>query len=166
IADDGMPCLTDGIRTHGKAQLPFQVSRQRGGLGEKILERRSLDNLGFWRSKSGVKVVVEKRPEIDLLERILMVAVSGDVLRRGRSAFRLLVDFIDGRNVLRDLFQNRVGNHLPVNHLPQLELIERKNADHLHKARRQDLLLRHLEVQPDSWRGSTAHRIQQPWYSS
>jgi hypothetical protein len=59
------------------------VIRQRAGLGKEILERRFLDNLGFRRSKSGIKVVVEKRPEINLGKRVLMVPVPNGMVRSG-----------------------------------------------------------------------------------
>ena len=54
-----------------------------------------------------------------------------------------------------NFFQHRVGNHLLVDHLAQFELVEREHADHLNQAGRQDLLLRHLEVQADSGRRAT-----------
>ena len=44
-----------------------------------------------------------------------------------------------------NLFQDGIFHHLGIDHLLQLELIERKNAHHLHQARRQDLALCDLQ---------------------
>ena len=55
-------------------------------------------------------------------------------------------DFIQHRNGLVNLFQNRVLHHLRIDHLLQLELVERQNAHHLHQAWSQDLALRDFQA--------------------
>ena len=55
-------------------------------------------------------------------------------------------DLIQHWNGLINLFQNWVLNHLGIDHLLQLELVERKNAHHLHQTRSQDLALRDFQA--------------------
>ncbi len=55
--------------------------------------------------------------------------------------------FIQHRNRFVDLFQDGVFHHLSIDHLLQLELVQRQNADHLHQAWREDLALSDLQVQ-------------------
>ena len=75
---------------------------------------------------------------------------AGFLIRNNYEFTRLVAVIVRNRVVLAQLFQHRVGDHLLVDHLAQFELVEREDADHLHQARRQDLLLRHLEIQADS----------------
>src|SRR5438094_109855 len=81
-------------------------------------------------------------------------AFSGAVHRL--FGFDLLVYFLQRKHLFQ-LLEHGVGNHLLIDHLAQLELVEREHADHLDEPRRQDLLLRHPEVQPDSRLSSAAH---------
>ena len=52
-----------------------------------------------------------------------------------------------GQAVLADFLQHRVLHQLLLDHLAQLEAVELEQADHLHQARGEDLLLRHLELE-------------------
>jgi hypothetical protein len=54
-------------------------------------------------------------------------------------------NLIQHRNRLVNLFQDGIFHHLGIDHLLQFELVQRKNAHHLHQARRQDLALRDFE---------------------
>ena len=46
------------------------------------------------------------------------------------------------RNGIFELFENRVLDHLGVDHVLELKLVEREDRDHLHQARGEDLALR------------------------
>jgi hypothetical protein len=46
-----------------------------------------------------------------------------------------------------NLLQDGILHHLGIDHLLQFELVQRKNAHHLHQARSQDLALRDLQIQ-------------------
>ncbi len=134
------------------SQLPRQVIGQGRRLRKKVLKRGLLAllilRLG---AVARIKVVLKVRPEINLVERILGF---GRGLRRS-SLHTLHVQIlllsarhlIQHRNRFVNLFQDGVFHHLGIDHLLQLELVERKNAHHLHQARRQDLALCHLQVQ-------------------
>jgi hypothetical protein len=50
-------------------------------------------------------------------------------------------DLIEERNILFNFFKNGILGDFSVDHLLQLELIQRQDADHLHEARREYLTL-------------------------
>ena len=64
------------------------------------------------------------------------------------SAFRnVSIAVVVGDNrIVRQFFQNRVLDHLLIDHLPQFETVERQHADHLNQTRSKDLLLGHAEM--------------------
>ena len=49
--------------------------------------------------------------------------------------------FVDQRDGFFELFENRVLDHLGVDHVLELKLVEREDGDHLHEAGREDLAL-------------------------
>ena len=129
-------------------------------MGEKILEGRLFNVLNRRRLVSGVQVVVEKRPEVDLLKGVFFGAVLA--VHGGRVGRLVRCDFlfdVHGGEVLGKLLQHRILDDLLVDHLAQFEPVQRQHADHLHQARRQNLLLRHPEIQPDPLLISSAHQI-------
>ena len=137
---------------HGDgAELPNQVVGQTAGLGKEILERGPLDVLHLTRAAiAGIEIVLEERAEIDLFEWIFLLNISG-----GGGAFfdRRVIAFlfasihvVDQGNGLFQFFENRVLHHFGRDHVPKLKLVEREDADHLDKARGQDLSLRDFET--------------------
>ena len=50
-----------------------------------------------------------------------------------------------GRAFFGDFVEDRVGHDLLIDHLAQLEAVQREHADHLHQTRRENLLLGHAE---------------------
>ncbi len=61
--------------------------------------------------------------------------------------FFLASDVIEQRDGIFKFFQHRVLDHLGIDHVLELELVEREHGDHLHETRRQNLPLRQLDVQ-------------------
>ena len=55
--------------------------------------------------------------------------------------------FVDERNGFFELFENRVLDHLGIDHVLELKFIEREDGDHLHQARGEDLPLREFDAQ-------------------
>ena len=68
--------------------------------------------------------------------------------RRSRSS-SLRLYIVDHRNGIFQFFENGVLHHLGSDHVLELKLVEREDADHLHQSRREDLPLRDLQIQ--SW---------------
>ena len=144
-------------RPHGnRAQLPQQVVAQVSRLRQEVLERRLLDLFHFPRAAiTGIQIVLEERAKIDLFERILLLIRDGRrTLFRGGclggqpvAFFLLASDIIEQRNGVFQLFQHRVLDHLGIDHVLELELVEREHRHHLHETRRQNLPLRQLDVQ-------------------
>jgi hypothetical protein len=61
--------------------------------------------------------------------------------------FFLATNVIEHRHRIFKLFQHRVLDHLGIDHVLQLKLVEREYGHHLHETRRQNLPLRQLDVQ-------------------
>ena len=121
--------------------------------GKKVLERRlvvvRLEVVAG--SIAGVEIILEIRAEVDLFER---VPFFRRVLSHGHFFLcRALPLRIPARYVVqqRDMFfyffQHWIFNDFRVDHLLQLELVQRQHADHLHQARREYLPLRNFEAQ-------------------
>ena len=186
VSDDRVARFTDGIGSGAEAQLPFQVVGQARRLGQEILEGRLLDHFpvvgvngqrileeeGFERTlfdrilfrgaRRGVEVFLEVAAKIHLLERVVLVAVPiVRVSRRhaGPFLFGLRGHLVERGDAFRQLFEDGIGDHLLVDHLAQLELVEREHTDHLHQARCQNLLLSHPEVQSQPCLRSATHQI-------
>ena len=99
--------------------------------------------------------------EIPFFNQVVLVPVADFHTRRGFARFFLLGPLrylVERGGALGQFFENGVHDHLLVDHLAQLELVEREHADHLHQAGRQNLLLRHLEVQTQPSLRTTAHQ--------
>ena len=65
--------------------------------------------------------------------------------RQPATVLFLLTDFVEQRDrFFRVLRENRVLDHLGVDHVLELKLIERENGDHLHETRGEDLALGEL----------------------
>ena len=108
------------------------------------------------RAIAGVQVILKVRAEVDFLERVLgwgRRLGHGAIVRpiHKLNALHPFLALLPPRNLVQhgnslvNLFQDRVFHHLGIDHLLQLELVERKHGDHLHQARGKDLALRYLE---------------------
>ncbi len=132
------------------AQLPNQMIRKIARLGEKVLERRPFYLFHLARAAiTRIKVFLEERAEIDLFKGVFLLDCSDGVFF-GRSTFAIFFapsSVIQQRNRLFQLFEHWILHHFGRDHVPQLELIERQDTDHLHQARSQDLPLRNLQMQ-------------------
>src|SRR5208283_2003542 len=141
-----------GTQAQG-TQLPSEVVGQIGWLGKKVLKRRPLDLLHFAvRAIAGIEIVLEERAEINLFERIFLFDSSDRVffVAGGSGALAVLfflADFVEQRNSVLELFEDRVLDHLGVDHVLELQLVERKDGNHLHQAGREDLALRKLNAE-------------------
>ena len=117
------------------------------GLRQKIFERRALDFFHLAaRAVAGVEVVLEERAEVDLFERILLFRRDGSFFGRGLGggaveAFFLAADIVDQGDGIFELFEDRILDHLGVDHVLELKFIEREDGDHLHQTRGEDLAL-------------------------
>ena len=136
------------------SQLPRQVIGQSRRLGEKVLIR-GLFTLFVLRlcAVTGVQVILEVRSEVDLVKRILNWgrglfndALLNSALLIALNAFLAARNLIQHRNRLVNLLQDGIFHHLGIDHLLQLEIVERKHAHHLHQSRSQNLALRQLDV--------------------
>ena len=65
---------------------------------------------------------------------------------RSRSSSFLPTSSSKGNRVF-EFFENGILNHLGVDHVLELKLVEREDGDHLNQARGQDLALRKLDAQ-------------------
>ena len=110
----------------GHAQLPQQVVVEVRRLGQRVLDRRDLGQLGGAHAALGavVEVVLEEPLDLDLLQRVL-----GPLALLGRL---LLGDLLGRLRLLdRDLLEQRVLHHLLLEHLGELEGGERQELDRL-----------------------------------
>ena len=137
VADDEFGGLAHLSTNRNRAQLPGQVIRKIAGLGKKILERGSLDLLHFaGAAVARVKVVLEKRTEVNLFEGILLLfGGRGSFFRRPFAVFFAAADLVEQGDGIFQFFEYRIFHHLGSDHVPQLELVERKHRDHLHQTR-------------------------------
>ena len=116
-------------------------------LGEKILERRALDlfHLAVG-AVAGVEIILEERAEIDLFEGIFLFDGGDGIFFVGGGSGALAVllffaDFVEQGNGVFQFFENRILDHLGIDHVLELKLVEREDGDHLHQARSKDLAL-------------------------
>jgi len=149
VSDDQLGGLVDRGPHRNRAQLPEQVVAQVPRLREEVFERRLFDLFHLSRAAiTGIKIVLEERAEIDLLEGVLFLIrdrrriIRGGFGRQPVALFLLAADIVKQGNGIFELFQNRVLDHLGVDHVPELELVEREHRHHLHQTRRQNLPLR------------------------
>src|SRR6266566_449444 len=115
------------------------------GFGYEILKRWPLDVFVFALAAiSGIKVIFKERAEVDLFKGIFLVSRRRCFFGRGQTLtlFFTAANIVDQRNRVFELFQYWILDHFLINHVLQLKLIERKDADHLHEAGREDLPLR------------------------
>ena len=108
----------------GHAQLPQQVVVEVRRLGERVLDRGDLGQLGRAHAPLGavVEVVLEEALDLDLLQRVLGLLALGRLLLRDLLGLRLLD---------RDLLEERVLHHLLLENLGQLQRRERQELDRL-----------------------------------
>src|SRR5690242_20214840 len=125
---------------------------QRIGLGKEVFERRLVAELEAVRgTEARIEVILKIRAEVDLGEGILLFFRS---LRSSSYLFSWTIPLclaalhvVEQRNAFLDFIEDWVLCHLRLDHLLQLELVQRQYADHLHKARGQNLALSHFEAQ-------------------
>jgi hypothetical protein len=60
------------------------------------------------------------------------------------AVFFFAADFVDQRDGFFELFENRILDHLGVDHVLELKLVEREDGDHLDQTRGKDLALGEL----------------------
>src|SRR6266850_5578325 len=148
IADDAFGQLAHRVGANRHAQLPGQVIAEAGSRGKKLLERRTLGNFALLRAATvpaGIEILIEEGADVEFVKGIrfrLLRDFFGFCLQEGFVAV-----VVGLRGLFALFFQDRVGNHLLVDHLAQLKAIEREHADHLNEARSQNLLLRNLQIQ-------------------
>src|SRR6267378_965630 len=123
-------------------------------LRQEVLKRRLLDLFHFSRAAiAGIEIVLEERTKIYFLERIFLLVRDRRTLFRGRLggqpvAFLLLAsDIVEQGDGIFQLFKDRILDHLGIDHVLELKLVEREHGDHLHETRRQNLPLGQLDVQ-------------------
>ena len=149
VPDNRFRQLLHAVGAHRRAQLPRQMIGKVLRRREEFLERRALEIFAFAitvvTAAAGVQVLAEKRSYIELVEGIGRF--------RLRNLFRFFLDERFVRVIVRaqlffgQLFEHGIGHHLLRDHLAQLQAVQRQHTDHLHQARREDLLLRHAQVQ-------------------
>ncbi len=118
----------------------------------KFSKRRALDLLHLAVCAiAGIEIILKERAKINLFEGIFLFDGSDGIffVAGGSGAlavFFLLANFVEQRNRFFQLFENRVFDHLGVDHVLELKLVEREDRDHLHQARGEDLALRELDA--------------------
>src|SRR5690348_3082964 len=148
IADDAFGEFLDAFRADGDAQLPGEMIREATRRGEKFFERGPFGNfsfLGLAAVAAGVQIFIEKTADIELVERIGFRLFRDFFGFRFKEGFVAVVVGLSG--FFAELFEDWIGDHLLVDHLAEFEAVERENADHLDKAGRQNLLLRHSKIE-------------------
>ena len=129
------------------SQLPRQVIGQSRRLGEKVFKRGLLAVFILrLRAIAGVEILLEVRAKIDLVEDVFL-GWRGRFLCRSLQPLLAACNLIQHRNCFVNLFQDGIFHQFRIDHLLELELVQRKNTHHLHQARRQHLTLGHLQTQ-------------------
>src|SRR6202011_2453180 len=97
--------FVDTAAQRQRTQLPHEVVGQRAGLGQEILERRTLDVFHFaLAAVARIEVFLEERAKINFVERIFFLSSGAGRLFRvgGRGGavafFFAAADFVDQRN--------------------------------------------------------------------
>ena len=94
---------------------------------------------------AGIEILIEKGANVEFVE-VIRLGLLGNFF--GFVFEEIFVGVIVGlRGLFALLFENRIGDHLLIDHLAKLETIEREHAHHLHQAGRQNLALRNLQIQ-------------------
>src|SRR5436305_11774695 len=106
-----------------------------GRRGEEMLEGWLVGVFVFYGgAETGLEIVTEIGAEVDLIERIF--GFSGCGLRRERlnflRGFALTIYVIEDGYRRFEFFENGVLGQFLVNHLLELDLVEREDTDHLH----------------------------------
>ncbi len=142
VADDGAADLAKLVVARLKRELPQQVVRERSGRRERVLDRRKLLHLG---RRPRAVAVVEVVAEEVLVVRVVpgVGLLGGGLLGFGLVGLLLLggLEFLG-----RDLFEQRVLDHLLVQQVGELERRHRQQLDRLLQRRRQNELLNEFGV--------------------
>jgi hypothetical protein len=98
---------------------------------------------------AGIQIILKVAAEVDLVERIFFLALGlGGNLFRAALAIPLNPrSLLERRRGFLEFLQYGILDHLRVDHVLQLKLVEHKHTDHLHQARRQYLPLRDLQIE-------------------
>ena len=127
---------------------------QPGRRRKELLEGRPLRDFPFLRPAAvaaSIQVLVEERADVKLVERIGYWFLRNFLRFFFEEGLVTVIVRLGGLFAL--LFENWVGDHFLVDHLAQLEAVQGQHADHLNEARRENLLLRHFEVEFESLPG-------------
>ncbi len=90
VADDVVGGVAHVFRHHQHAQLRVQMIGQRDRRGKKSFKRRLFDRFGRRALIAGIQIIVEEGAEIDLVERVFLGFLLGDLAlgcRRSRGGF-------------------------------------------------------------------------------
>ncbi len=117
--------------------------------GKEFVEGGAFDVFAFAAAGAfgaGIEILGEEGAEIEFVEGIGGFGF-GDFF-----GFFLEERFVGvavggGRALFGDFFEDGIGHDFLIDHLAQLQAIEREHADHLHEARRENLLLGHAQAE-------------------
>ena len=125
--------------------------------GKELVKRRLFDIFAFAARgalRPGVEILREERTKIEFIEGIGRFRLGNFFGFFLKERF-VRVAFSHGALFL--LFEDGVRHDLLIDHLAQLEAIQRENAYHLDEARRQNLFLSEAEIE---FRCKPVHGIQ------
>ena len=99
------------------------------------------------RAIAGIEVILEERAKVDFFKGVFLFDRGNRILFwrcrcRAFAVFLFLAHLIKQRDSIFEFLENRVLDHLGVDHVLELKLVERKNRHHLHQPRGEDLALR------------------------
>ena len=143
VADDRFGDLAHHIVANRHAHLPGEMFGETLRRGKKLVKGRPLDGFCFAALRiaaAAVEVLIEKRSDIEILEGTGGLDLGNFFGFRFQEGFVAVV--FRGDAFFGQFLQHRVLDHLLIDHLPELETIQRQHAHHLDQARRKDLLLR------------------------
>src|SRR5579859_275083 len=95
-----------------------------------------------------IQILVEESTDIKFVEWIGLRLFGDFFCFYFEEIFVAVIVGLSG--LLALLFEDRILNHLLVDHLFKFEAVQRQHADHLNEAGRQNLFLRDLEIEFES----------------
>src|SRR5260370_1130421 len=126
IANDAIRDFFYRVRTDGNAQLPLEMLGQPGRRREELFEGGPFGNFALLRFpavSAGIQVLVEESSHVKLVKRIGFGLLRNFFGLRFQEGLVAVVVRLGGFFAL--LFQDRIGDHLLVDHFAQLEAVQR-----------------------------------------
>jgi len=151
VADDAFGNFFHCVGADRNTQLPHQMIAETARRRKKLLERRPLGDFAFLRLAAvatRIEILVEECADVEFVERIRFWLFRHFLGFGFQEGFVAVV--VGLRRLFAELFENRVGYHLLVDHFAEFETVQGEDADHLDQARRQNLLLRNFQVEFES----------------